>query len=714
MMGKAGRYHALRGFVVAVLLALIGCGVYEGHGTLQARALRDRLLNADTNEVPTIVQDMALYRRWLDSLLYDAQAQAEKEHDPRKQLHTSLALLPVDSGQVNYLYGRLLDAAPNEVPVIRDALAPHKEGLLDKLWAVAEAPEKRKESQRLRAAAALAKYDRESERWAKVQVAVANDLVKVPAVHLGLWMESLRRVRDKLLPQLSVVYGDATRRAVERSLATDILADYAAEQPQVLSDLLMDADSKQFGVIYPKLRELGEQGLRLLSAEIDKKLPPDLPSSDERRENLAKRQANAAVTLLRMNQPEKVWPLLNHRPDPRVRSYLIHRLGPMGVDVGSIVKKAEEPETDVTIRRALLLSLGPEEVSEETWRPEQKKRLVGRLQELYRTADDPGLRAAAEWLLRQWHEEAWLAQTDKTWAEDRKWREKRQEDIRRVLRQKKAAAKPQWYVTGQGQTMVVLPGPMEFRMGSPATEKGRFDLETQHRKLISRTFALAAKPVTLGQFQKHWRAVHRQAYDAKARYTPTDDCPVNYTNWFMAAAYCNWLSDQEGIEREQWCYEMDEKGQVTKLKRNYLSLTGYRLPTEAEWEYTCRAGTVTSRYYGESEELLSKYAWYQKNAKERTWPVGSKKPNDLGLFDMHGNVYSWCQEGYQDYPASKNGEGIEDKEGALSIKSTVNRVLRGGSFGAQASLVRSADRFGYVLTSSRGHVGFRPARTFTP
>ena len=98
----------------------------------------------------------------------------------REKLHASLALMPVDFAQVDYLYGRLLGAAPNEVPVIRDALAPYKDALLDKLWAVVETPEKGKESQQLRAAAALAKYDPESEKWATVQEAVGNDLVRCP------------------------------------------------------------------------------------------------------------------------------------------------------------------------------------------------------------------------------------------------------------------------------------------------------------------------------------------------------------------------------------------------------------------------------------------------------------------------------------------------------------------------------------------------------
>ncbi len=280
MLRKASRYHAVRGFVVAVLLSIISWGAYESHGALKAHALLERLLDASTSEVPTIVEDSTGYRRWLDPLLHDAQAQAIQDQDHRKLLRTSLALLPVDASQVGYLYTRLIDTEPGEVPVIRDALAGHKEQLVDQLWSVVETPEKHKEAQRLRAAAALAQYDPQSEKWVRTQDAVVNDLVVVPAVYLAIWLDSLRPVRDKLLPQLLSVYRDATRPDVQRSLATDILADYAADQPQLLADLLLDADEKQFAVIYPQFKEQGEQVLHLLTDELDKKLPSDLPSSD--------------------------------------------------------------------------------------------------------------------------------------------------------------------------------------------------------------------------------------------------------------------------------------------------------------------------------------------------------------------------------------------------------------------------------------------------
>ena len=114
-----------------------------------------------------------------------------------------------------------------------------------------------------------------------------------------------------------------------------------------------------------------------------------------------------------MNQPAKVWPLLKHSPDPRVRSYLIHRLSPMGADAGAIIRRLDE-EPDVTIRRALLLSLG--EYGELS--ADARKTLLPKVQELYRTASDPGIHASAEWLLRTWKEDAWLKKVNDDWAAD--------------------------------------------------------------------------------------------------------------------------------------------------------------------------------------------------------------------------------------------------------------------------------------------------------
>ncbi|MGA2258483.1 MAG: AAA family ATPase, partial [Thermoguttaceae bacterium] len=564
MMARARKYHALRGLVLAMVLALVGWGGYKGHGTLKAHALRDRLLDANTNEVPSIVQDMGSYRRWINPLLHEAYDQAEADKDARKQLHASLALLPVDGTQVPYLYDRLLNAEPHEVPVIRDALAAHKHDLLEKLWAVVEKPQEGKEPQRLRAAALLAKYDPDSRKWAKCSPLLVNDLVLENPVYLGQWSEAFRPVKKSLLAPLGDIFRDRNlERSSERTLATNLLADYAADQPQVLADLLMDADVKQFAVIYAKFNDRAERGLPMLTAVIDTKLPADLPSSDDQRETLAKRQANAAVALLRMNQPAKVWPLLKHSPDPRVRSYLIHRLGPMGVDAGVIVKQLDM-ESDLTILRALVLSLG--EYGETEFTPDARNALLPKLQEMYRTASDPGLHAACEWLLRRWKQEAWLTQVNEAWAKDKEQREKRLEGIEKILAREKEKAPPQWYVNTQGQTFVVIPGPVEFTMGSPPTEKDRAGSEAQHPKRIGRTFALATMAVTKERFLRFQpKYIERESESTEwmLRY-PEPTCPIGALDWYEAAAYCNWLSKEEGIPEDQWCYEI--KGTAVTLK----------------------------------------------------------------------------------------------------------------------------------------------------
>jgi len=653
-------------------------------------------------------------------LLREASQEAEAKQEARKQLHTSLALLVVDSSQVEYLYRRLVDAEPHEVPVIRDALALHKEELINRLWSVVDRPAKGKESQRLRAAAALAVYDPESKKWAKMSDLVVNDLVLENNLLLGQWSQVFRPVKNWLLRPLSDIFRDQQpERTAARSLATSILADYAADQPRVLADLVMDADEKQFGVLYPKLKDHGEHGLMLLDTELNKQLPADAKDKDN--EKLAKRQVNAAVALLRMERAEKVWPLLKHRPDPRVRSYLIHRLSPLGADPRAIIRRLDE-EQEVSIRRALLLSLGefgPDQLSADDREP-----LLPKVLQLYRDDPDPGLHGAAEWLLRQWQKDKRLKEMNEKWAKDQPQRKTRLEQIKQDLIKDNAKTKPQWYVNGQGQTMVVIPGPVEFLMGSPseADREGGSEgkLEQQHKKRISHSFAIAAREVTVEQFLRF-----RKDHDYYKQYAPTLDCPVNVVTWYDAAAYCNWLSKQEGITEKQWCYlpnDKDEYAEGMKLAPDYLKRTGYRLPSEAEWEYACRAKAVTSRYYGETEELLGKYVWYTKNSLDRGMLPGVPgslgvqgdclKPNDFGLFDMLGNALEWCQESIMYYRQGEDGKPSEDSEDKREIKDKLSRVLRGGSFFYLSRYIRCVLRDRNAPTFRNIDVGFRPARTY--
>jgi formylglycine-generating enzyme required for sulfatase activity len=254
----------------------------------------------------------------------------------------------------------------------------------------------------------------------------------------------------------------------------------------------------------------------------------------------------------------------------------------------------------------------------------------------------------------------------------------------------------------------------EFLMGSPISETERFGgptgkNEIRHRRQIGRRFAIGMHEITVAQFRA-FRNKHE--FDrTKAR---EEDSPANLVTWYDAAAYCNWLSEREGIPREQWCYDPEQAFKAgMSMPPDYLQRTGYRLLTEAEWEYACRAGTTTARYFGETDTLLGEYAWYTKNSGDQ-WmlPVGTLRPNGAGLNDMQGNVLEWCQDSAQYYETDADRMGDMVNLGRLDNSSY--RVLRGGSFSGNASYVRSALRTNYLPELRYINFGFRVGRTLTP
>jgi formylglycine-generating enzyme required for sulfatase activity len=198
------------------------------------------------------------------------------------------------------------------------------------------------------------------------------------------------------------------------------------------------------------------------------------------------------------------------------------------------------------------------------------------------------------------------------------------------------------------------------------------------------------------------------------RFTPDPGGPTIVGPWYAAAAYCNWLSEQEGLPKEQWCYLPNKAGgygEGMSIPADVLERRGYRLPTEAEWEYACRAGAVTSRYYGHSIALLDAYARYQANSKEHAWACGSLLANDLGLFDMLGNMYEWCQDDLNQSRSAKKVTRDIIYESTYIYDSNP-RLLRGGSFNFLPAYVRSASRNRYAPAYRYTNLGFRPARTY--
>ncbi len=228
------------------------------------------------------------------------------------------------------------------------------------------------------------------------------------------------------------------------------------------------------------------------------------------------------------------------------------------------------------------------------------------------------------------------------------------------------------------EEMVLIPAG-EFMMGKPSGKSGDRD-HPQHKVSVD-SFYMGKYEVTFEQYDLFC--------DDTGRKKPKDQSwgrgskPVVYVSWHDAVAFCDWLSAWTG--------------------------DSYRLPTEAEWEYACRAGTTTAYSFGDNKGDLGLYAWYDANSEARTHPVGEKKANPWGLYDMHGNVGEWCQDWYaRDYykdSPTNNPKGPEE---------TKERVIRNGSWEYSYGGARSAYRDYAPPLDTYFSVGFRCVRDVAP
>ena len=250
---------------------------------------------------------------------------------------------------------------------------------------------------------------------------------------------------------------------------------------------------------------------------------------------------------------------------------------------------------------------------------------------------------------------------------------------------------PGWAETGRAPRTVLVHGG-SFLQGS--AEQPYAATERVHPVTLS-SFEIATTETT----QELWSSV-MVSNPSKFRIPGK---PVDSVSWLDAVRFCNALSMQEGLESAY-----DIKGSEVEWNSE---ANGYRLPTEAEWEYAARSGSsgadpsvpLAKAFYSGSPEA-DKVAWYDKNSAKSSQPVGSKSPNELGLFDMSGNVWEWCWDWYAEYPRTE----VSDPSGP--DKSTGQKVMRGGAWFTPVNLLRVTYRYWNVPTFKVNSVGFRVAR----
>ena len=682
------------GAVATLLLALASVFVVA-----RTRTLLVALSAAETQAVPELIRQLGPYRPLVAGSL--RAVVRDKVADPGARLNAALALGPGDPASEAHLSRWLLrpETPPDALLQILRVLerSRRSEALSADLHAALErgGVEGPLDERQLRAAAGIAWIDPESPAWRLLAGGVAGALVEQNVEEVGRWREVFQPVAERLEVPLCEIHGDLTRADSQRRLAYRILFSFAEREDaghavRGLVALIDAAEPDQGREIITRLRRDGEVAIREFESRLEKIDAFDYEES--------RRMGRVVTAMLLLGGDLGKYANFSHlfalprMGDPSFRTELIHdlaRLAPQPeVILSRLVEQLESEPPDPATRRAMILALGefPGEMV--------PGKMSSRIEDWYRNDPDRGVHGASDWFLR---EQMGLGPA--------------LDENDRLLAGTGIPDERDWYVNVEGQTLSILRGPTTFLMGSTRESDGaeRHIDEDQHDVRIPRTFAIVVKEVTVSEYRRFLDRnpeIHDPLNDPDRReMSSSPECPIVGVSWYDATRYCNWLSEREGLDKAQWCYP-EEAGPGMTMPPDYLHRTGYRLPTEAEWEYACRGGSVASRPFGGSREMLEHFAWYQENSGGTLHRVGRKKPNDFGLFDTLGNAYEWTQDPFHDYDTAGSVVDVEGPTTASSI-----RALRGGSIIADGTLLRSAYR-DYFPPGDRDRIcGFRIVRT---
>jgi formylglycine-generating enzyme required for sulfatase activity len=377
-------------------------------------------------------------------------------------------------------------------------------------------------------------------------------------------------------------------------------------------------------------------------------------------------KARIAMVALRLDAPALASEMadVSHR-NPEARTVFIEECSRWHGDLRKLGRMVAELN-DASLQSALCLAIGSTPADYMALQSNATEEVGRTMANLFTSSSDRAVHSAAGWVLQAWR----LA-------------------VPQLDRRAQPPLEASWYIDLQGITLLRM-------------KPGSFTPYSNHHSVrLTRGFWLADREVTIGQFTAYahdttcplewkledWRGP--ETYDRTS-----DEHPVQMVRWDEAARYCNWLSWKHGFDP---CYEWN--GSDWECRQD---TGGYRLPTEAEWEYACRAGTETPFYFGEDDAFLMDYAVFNARVPSKT---GTRLPNGWGLFDMHCNVWEWCNDWYAAYP---DQDSIVDPLGPATGN---EKVHRGGDCFDAAERCQSSHRYGYNPATPERNIGFRVARS---
>lgn len=689
LLGAVGA-ALLLGFIVSTYFAIQAAR----QATLVRQGQRDRALvqlnaikTAVPSSVPVLIEALRPVRDDVAAQLRADLDSDELSPSERNRFRLVLANLFPDGSLIqprwDHVAESLLDAKPDEAAMIVRVSRLFADRILPALHHAARQADT-DHDRRFRALCALATLDPAADLWQSAASDLAAGLLACNPTDLASWLVMAQPVRDRLLPLLQheMLAGEPRTR----SQAAGALALLFADQPESLYELALRAEGEQVRALLPSLHEQCDAVRSRLQADLQTEfLRPggaEPLTTDELR-----RLTNLFIAAVAIRPADAPWSWLGAAENKQLRTEIIHTTPQTGAAWGVFAERmATEP--DPLVRTALVQLLAGYPLTELL--PGDRERLRDLLVDRVRVDPDSGVHAAAGWLLTQWGFESSLEAAEMESQSPRLSGDRR------------------WHADPLGRRFAVIHGPVEFLMGAEPDDPLQASVERQHRRRLPRTFGMSLNEVTVAEYRQF-----DPAYEGNPEVSPEPRCPVNEVTWFDAAKYCRWLSEQAGLPEAEMCFPpLEQIGPDMRLPENVLERTGYRLPTAAEWEFACRAGATTSRPFGHLPRHTGDYAWFERNSQNRAWPVGRRMPNDLGLFDMHGNVMEWCLNWYFDeYPEPDSGTAITDGTDAREAEG-VYREVRGGGFDSPLEVLRTPDR-DYDLPFNKSFViGLRLARTY--
>lgn len=570
----------------------------------EAVVLVSRLADVDIEDVPQVVDEMKPYREWIDPALSDTLADASQTE--RNRIRAAVASLPATNEHVSWLTNELTSTAlsPRDFPVIRDALASRPEGVADQLRQKL-ADDTLPTQVRFRVACALAAFDDSAETWGGISDEVAASLLREQAAFSLTWIHALEPVSRHLCDSVEAELS-RTETLEKARIGALFLAELGTDGLSALVDGLAAASGTQYRAIVEQLRVDPQNSLALVLPKVEELNAQELEG--EQLETHREQQANLVVASFELGDRTLLSDASTLAADPRLRTYIVNAMGPERIDFTTILTLIFDEYEDRALRSvALLAALQHADLP---LMSTLHDRLTEHLLQIYRDDSDSESHSVCGQLLRK-------LSCDVT-TEDR------------ALAKRAFDSTRDWYVNEAGQTMVIL-RPRHFHVdGYVAPEELTYE------------FAISSTEVRLDSFREF-----NQDHVQEETYQVGDvNLPAVSVLIVQAAKYCNWLNRKEGIPEREWCYPGDSELTVKNCfpLPGFESKSGYRLPLSVEWEYACRAGSTTSRFFGENIRLMNLYGWHQQSSKGLIRPVAQLLPNAFGLFDTYGNADENCIE----------------------------------------------------------------------